>query len=315
MKVAVLIPVYNAERYLRQCLDSVLAQADADIGVFCCDDGSRDGSGEILKEYAARFANMHFISQENAGVVAARNRLIDELPAEYEAFAFLDADDYVAPGMYVRLAKALDRTGADVAECEWDGDERIIDDMSVYLLKRTAPGKWINVINKLYRRTAVGNIRFRAGLCFEEDFFFNFEVHQAIRRKVLVPGRFYYYRSNPDSATSTLNQRKYFDSTTRRIRLSLEEFLNAGKIPQSLEPEFRCELAKDAYRMCLRKNLKKNRDPRSRRELFLAAGEFFRTIERDCGFRPEGLNFVQRLIYISCRSGRYAVPRILSFLP
>lgn len=320
MKIAVLIPVYNAERYLRECLDSALAagrevtRAGHGFEIFCCDDGSQDTSKAILQEYAIRHENVRFVAQANAGVVAARNRLMDELPADVGAFAFLDSDDTVRPEMYARLAEALERTQADVAETEWDGVERVIDDMSLYLLKRTAPGQWINVINKLYRKSAVASVRFRAGLCFEEDLFFNFEVHQAIRRKVLVPGHFYYYRPNLASATSTLNQRKYFDSTTSRIRLSLDEFLNAGRIPKGLEPEFRRELAKDAYRMCLRKNLKKNRDPQLRRELFLAAGEFFRTIERDCGFRPDGLNLVQRFIYASCLTGRYAVSRLLSFL-
>ena len=320
MKVAVLIPVYNAERYLRECLDSALAagrevdRSGHGFEIVCCDDGSQDTSKAILQEYAIRHENVRFIAQANVGVSATRNRLMDDLPGDVDAFAFLDSDDTVQPEMYARLAEAMVRTGADVAETEWDGDERVIDDMSLYLLKRTAPGRWINVINKLYRKSAVGSIRFRAGLCFEEDLFFNFEVHQAIRRKVLAPGHFYYYRPNPDSATSVLNQCKYFDSTTRRIRLSLEEYLAKGRIPVTLEPEFRRELAKDAYRMCLRKNLKKNRNPQLRRELFLAAGEFFRALERDCGFCPDGLNPIQRLLYGCCRDGRYCAARCVAFL-
>lgn len=320
MKIAILIPVYNAERYLRECLDSALAaggevaRAGHGFEIICCDDGSRDTSRAILQEYAIRYANVRFMSQENAGVSATRNRLMDELPADAEAFAFLDSDDTIQPGMYAALAEAMERTGADVAETEWDGDERVVDDMSLYLLKRTAPGRWINVINKLYRRSAIGSIRFRAGLCFEEDLFFNFEVHQAIRRKVLVPGRFYYYRSNPNSATNVLNQRRYFDSTTRRIRLSLDVFLNAGRIPEALEPEFRRELAKDAYRMCLRKNLKKNRDAASRRELFLMAGRFFADLERTGGFVIVGLNPIQRALCCLTRKGWYLPARILTFL-
>ena len=320
MKISVLIPVYNAERYLRECLDSALAagkeaeRAGHGFEIRCCDDGSQDTSKAILQEYAIRHENVRFADQANVGVSATRNRLMDELPADVDAFAFLDSDDTVQPEMYARLAEAMVRTGADVAETEWDGDERVIDDMSLYLLKRTAPGRWINVINKLYRRAAVGSIRFRPGLSFEEDLFFNFEVNRAIKRKVLVPGHFYYYRPNPGSATSTLNQRKYFESTTRRIRLSCEEYLAKGRIPAALEPEFRRELAKDAYRMCLRKNLKKNRDPQLRRELFLAAGDFFRALERDCGFRPDGLNPIQRLLYGCCRSGRYRAARCVACL-
>ena len=320
MKLAILIPVYNAEKYLRECLDSALAagkevaRAGHGFEIVCCDDGSQDTSKAILQEYAIRHENVRFVDQANAGVSATRNRLMDELPSDVDAFAFLDSDDTIQPRMYAALAEAMERTGADVAETEWDGAETVIDDMSVFVLRCTAPGRWINVINKLYRRSAVGSIRFRAGLCFEEDLFFNFEVQQAIRRKVLVPGRFYYYRPNPGSATSVLNQRKYFDSTTRRIRLSLEEYLAKGRIPATLEPEFRREIAKDAYRMCLRKNLKKNQDSALRRELFFAAGDFFRALERDCGFRPDGLNPIQRLLYGCCRSGHYRAARCVACL-
>ena len=314
MKVAVLIPVYNAAPYLRQCLDSVLVQSEADLGVFCCDDGSGDRSKAILEEYAHGHGNVHVVYQENAGVVATRNRLLDELPAEYGAFAFLDSDDYVAPGMYAKLVEAMERTGADIAECEWDEDERVIDDMSVYLLRRTAVGRWINVINKLYRRSSLGAIRFRRGLRFEEDLFFNLEAHAAARRKVLVPGRFYTYRTNPESATNRLDLRAYFSSTTERIRLSLGVFLNAGRVPSGLEADFRRELARDAYRMCIRKNLRKNRDAGLRRELFFAAGEFFRTVERTDGFSPDGLNSIQRVVYACCKRDQYVCARLLASL-
>lgn len=309
MKVAVLVPVYNSKRYLRECLDSLLAQEGVDV--FCCDDGSSDGSDAILSEYAAKTGRVRFVRQANAGVSAARNRLIDELPDGYDAFAFCDADDYVAPGMYAKLSEALERTGADVAECGWCGPERVIDDMSVYWLRRTSPGAWINVINKLYLRSSAGDVRFRPGLSFEEDFFFNREVNARIRRKVLVPGSFYTYRDNPSSATSSLNHRRYYESTIERVRLSCVVFLDAGRVPKDLEAEYRAELAKDAYRMCIRKNLKKNGNAAERRELFALAGKAFAKLEFDHGFRPVGLNPVQRLVYWSCRRGNYALARLL----
>lgn len=315
MKIAVLVPVYNAERYLAECLDSLLAQ---DVDVFCCDDGSADGSRKILEAYARKTPRLRFVTQPNAGVVAARNRLMDELPPEYGAFAFCDADDLVRTGMYARLAEALERTDADVAESGMPGNEvgreTVVDDMSVYWLRRTAPGPWINVVNKLYRRSAVGSVRFRAGLRFEEDFFFNYEINAAIRRKVLLPGIDYMYRTNPDSATRSLNHRRYFESASERIRLSCEVFWKTGRIPARLRPAFLAELSKDAYRMCLRKNLKKNRAATLRRELFSAAGDFFAMLERDFGFVPTGLNPLQRVIWSCCRRGAYRTARILSFL-
>jgi len=310
MKIAVLVPVHNAEKYLRECLDSVLADP-ASPEVFCLDDGSTDGSLRLLREYAAANPRVRVSSQPNAGVSAARNRLMDSLPAEFEAFAFVDADDYVKPGIYAALAEALERTGAAVAECEWDGSETVIDDMSVFVLRETAPGAWINVINKLYRRDAVAGVRFREGLAFEEDFLFNYEINARISRKVLVPGHYYTYRDNPSSATQALDHRRYFDSVTRRIRLCHELFLQPGRIPEGKEAAYRAELAKDAYRMAIRKNLKKNRDSAQRRELFFAAGDFFAALERDFGFTPHGLNPVQKLIYTACLGHNYLFARSL----
>ena len=323
MKIAVLIPVYNAERYLSECLDSVLASGRElaasgahSLDVFCCDDGSSDRSRDILSEYASRFPNIRFVTQENRGVVATRNRLLDELPDAYEAFAFVDSDDLVAPPVYAVLAEAMLRTRADVAECGMPGNsvsvETVVDDMTVYRLRRTATGPWINVVNKLYRREKAGAVRFREGLRFEEDFFFNYEVNAVIGRKVLVPGVYYTYRDNPDSATHALDLRRYFDSTTRRVRLSLEVFFKAGRIPSAIEGDWLAELSKDAYRMCIRKNLKKNRDAVLRRELFEEAGAFLKRMESDYGFRPVGLNVIQRTIWRACRNGGYALARVLA---
>lgn len=315
MKIAVLVPVYNAERYLRECLESILAQG---VDVFCCDDGSTDGSRAILEDYVARGARLNYISQANAGVVAARNRLLDKLPTEYEAFAFCDADDVVRKGMYARLAEALERTGADVAESGMPGNEvsaeTVVSDMSVYVLRRTAPGPWINVVNKLYRREAVETVRFRTGLRFEEDFFFNYEINAVIQKKVLLPGVDYTYRTNPDSATQSLNHAHYFASAAERIRLSLDVFLAADRIPRALEKGFVEELSKDAYRMCLRKNLKKNTDAKLRRELFHQAGEHFAKLERTYGFVPVGLNPIQAAIWQASRNGHYALARFLAYL-
>lgn len=313
MKIAVLVPVYNAEKYLRECLDSILTQEGVDLAVFCCNDGSTDRSEDILTDYSTRYSNVQFVTQPNEGVSAARNRLLNELPEEFDFYAFVDADDYIAPGMYACLSEAAERTGADVIECGGTEPERVIDDCSVFLLRKTSPGPWINVINKLYRRSITGTVRFRQGLAFEEDFFYNYEVNAEIRRKVIVPGNFYTYRKNPESATKSLNLRRYLDSTAERIRLSCEVFANAGRIPAGKMHAFRAELAKDAVRMMIRKNLRKNRNARERRELFFKAGNLLAELERSYGFRAEGLGILPSLLYRLCRSGHYLPAFVLSY--
>ena len=330
-RIAVLIPVYNVEKYLGRCLDSVLAQTHPDVEVFCCDDGSTDRTLDILKAYALRDPRVHYTCQANAGANAARNRLLDALPAGFDAFAFLDGDDFIHPRMLAELDEALTRTGSDVAECDSvhvasDAVEpaevtpaapskwRVIEDMSVYLLRKTAPGTYLYLWNKLYLRSAVGQIRLQPGLTFEDDFYYGYEVNAATHRKVLVPGAFHNYRNNPNGVTSTHDHRKYFEATAESIRLRQEVFLNAGRIPPRLDRAVRSELADDAYRMCISKNLKKNGDPLLRRELFGVAGTFFARLERESGFRPIGLSAAQRLGYWACLHGHYAIARICMLL-
>lgn len=332
MKLAALVPAYNSEAHLGDCLDSILAQGVEGLEVYVCDDGSTDRTAAILKEYAGRCGNVHFLSQANAGVCAALNALLDALPGDIGLFTIVDADDYLYPGALARLKEALLATGADVAEggiahvpndsalpaepnTRPTGAYTVLRDLSVYLLKRTAPSRnWINKNAKLYRRSAVGKLRFRVGLAFEEDYFYGCEVNAAIASKVIVPQVVYAYRDNPKSVTHVLDARRYFESTALRIRLTCEEFLNAGRIPSALEREYRADVSKDAYRMVIRKNLKRTKDAAERRELFRRAGAFLRALEREQGFVATGLNPIQRLIWAACRRDWYAPARILAFL-
>ena len=91
-QVSVVIPIYNTEQYLRQCLDSVVGQTLTDIEVICVDDGSTDGSPPILAEYAAQDSRFQIMTQENAGPGAARNSGLRVSSGEY--LIFLDSDDW-----------------------------------------------------------------------------------------------------------------------------------------------------------------------------------------------------------------------------
>lgn len=110
-KVSVIIPVYNAEKYLRQCLDSIRMQTLREIEIICVDDGSTDLSVEILREYAKRDNRFKIITQENRGAGAARNNGLKN--AVGECLSFLDADDFFEPNMLELSYKQLQRYQAD----------------------------------------------------------------------------------------------------------------------------------------------------------------------------------------------------------
>ena len=331
MKVGVVIPAFNGAKYVADCLGSLQAQTHTCWEAYVMDDGSKDGTYDAVKAFAERDGRVRVWRQENRGLVATMNTLLDRLDGSIDRVAFLDIDDFIHPQMFETLLSAAERTGADVAECSmvrvpedatpggvFSGGlpegirERMIDDMSIYWTRRTSPDGWINKQNKIYLRDAIGDVRFQPTLSYEDDFFFACEINARIRRKVKLDAAFYAYRETPGSATGSVPMRKYVGATLERIRLSLDVFLAAGRVPPEFEAEYRADLARDAYRMCIRKNLRKNRDAAQRRELFLEAGRTLAAFERDRGFAPVGLNAIQRLVYRACLRGRYRLASLLS---
>ena len=325
MKIGVVIPAYNGERYVADCLGSLLAQTHEDWQAYVMDDGSRDGTLASVRVFAEGDSRIRVWHQENSGLVATMNALLDRLDGSVELVSFLDIDDFVHPRLasigYADFAGRVtysaevdvpeDASPSSFARPLGEVRERVIDDMSVYWLRRTSPDGWINKQNKLYRRAAIGALRFQPTLSYEDDYFFACEVNARIRRKVKLDVGLYAYRATPNSATAAIPFRKYVLATLERIRLSCVVFLDAGRVPKPLEAEYRADLAKDAYRMCIRKNLKKNGNASERRELFMLAGEAFARLEREHGFSPTGLNPVQLLVYRACRRGRYLLARML----
>ena len=113
VKVSIVVPVYNAEKTLKRCLDSLRKQTLQDIEIICVNDGSSDKSGEILAEYAAHDARFKIITQENKYIGAARNAGIDAATGEY--VGFLDNDDWVSPDYYEDLYNQAKKYDADMA--------------------------------------------------------------------------------------------------------------------------------------------------------------------------------------------------------
>lgn len=113
VQVSVIIPVYNAEKYLSKCLESVMSQTLQEIEIICVDDGSSDRSLEILKECQEKDGRIKVIAQQNAGAGAARNRGLREASGEY--LSFLDADDFFESDMLAEAFETAEKYQADFA--------------------------------------------------------------------------------------------------------------------------------------------------------------------------------------------------------
>lgn len=189
--ISVVIPVYNTAKYLRACLDSVVAQRQHLCEIILVDDGSTDESAAICDEYAKNWPGLVIAEhQSNQGSSAARNRAIDRAKGRY--LSFIDSDDYIEPDMYARLLALIDETGADMAcGAMWiektDGEKycrvppdvrKCWDTRGALIELNSYRYLYTSFCCALFSREAIGELRFPVGtLC--EDYFL---LHQVVAR-------------------------------------------------------------------------------------------------------------------------------------
>ena len=220
--ISIIIPVYNAESYIRRCIESVLSQTYKEIQVILINDGSTDNTLSILEEYSRSDSRIQLINKDNSGVSKTRNIGIDISDGEY--IGFVDADDYLEPEMYEKLYNAIKKTAADVACCgyyqDFDtykyeisvDDSLLADNKTYYELCGTnnilgqyfrqdirsgiGDGNW----NKLFRKDIISDIRYDNTL-YCEDVDFQIKVFEKCKKVVCIKEMLYHYVDNSFSAT------------------------------------------------------------------------------------------------------------------
>ncbi len=156
--ISVIIPVYNSEKYLRECLDSVLSQTFQDIEIICINDGSADSSLSILEEYSRSHPNIKVINQPNQGAGIARNKGIAE--SEGEWITFLDSDDFLEPDAIEKLFSAAVSSGADTVRASGyyydENDEKKTVDWSLRkgLVRDGDTFSWKDIPQDIYNLSA-----------------------------------------------------------------------------------------------------------------------------------------------------------------
>ena len=203
-KVSVIIPVYNTEKYLRKCLDSVCNQTLSDIEIICINDSSLDSSFEILKEFAQQDDRIKLIDfNENKGAAAARNAGLDAAQGEF--VGFVDSDDFVDADFYEKLYTKAKETGADTAKGNvynynpqtqetylsefYNMNDKIRENKAYFHYGFTSA---------IYSRQllAQNNIKFPEGIVYFEDPYFSVQVFLNLKNIVIVDDAKYYYTEN-----------------------------------------------------------------------------------------------------------------------
>ncbi len=224
-QLSVIIPVYNAQDFLRQCLDSVLGQTLKELEVICVDDGSIDGSMDILREYQGKDSRVKILSQKNLHAGAARNNGLSAASGEY--IHFLDADDWVEQDAYRSWLAAAKKTEADVCICFYEkfdhqtGEKtrcsyKMNEEYLVCSSFKKNPRYFIYhaVVpwNKIYRRVFLQEkgILFDDLICANDRFFY-FRMLVNARRIAIVQEYWVHYRVNNYNSLVGQTRLKHYD--------------------------------------------------------------------------------------------------------
>ncbi|MCC8115432.1 MAG: glycosyltransferase [Bacteroidales bacterium] len=216
---SIIIPVYNAEKYLPQCLDSIVAQSTREWETILIDDGSTDSSGSICDEYAAKDSRFKVVHQPNQGQAAARNTGLGMASGIYTVF--VDADDMLHPQFVELMAKMLKDTDADIAQCTflrkkkcrwpdqavWNVNMFNSYDALCDLLYQSEISS--SVCAKMFRTRLFEKEKFRGGLYYE-DLELIARIIDSTKAKVASTMHcLYFYRDNEESFINTFSTKRF----------------------------------------------------------------------------------------------------------
>ena len=235
--VSIIVPVYNAEQYLRRCVDSILNQEYTDFELFLVNDGSTDSSGDICEEYGDKDHRVIVIQKENTGVSDSRNRALDRARGKY--LQFLDSDDWITPDATRLFVRAAEEYGCDMVISDFyrvvgerlstKGDieeEGVLtrEEFAAHMMENPADFYYGVLWNKLYRRDIVEehNLRMDTDINWCEDFMFNLEYIRYAKVFYALHAPIYYYVKRKGSlASQGINISK-----TVKMKLNVFEYYN-----------------------------------------------------------------------------------------
>ena len=229
--VSVLVPVYNVEKYLGRCLDSIIAQTLINIEIICVNDGSTDDSLNILKEYKLKDKRIKIIDKKNGGLPSARNAAIDVASGEY--VGFIDSDDYIEPTMFETMVKYARKDKSDIVICGANifpqnpkASQWLYDCLSpkythydefnpevLFSRVDTTPFLWRNLVKKSL--IDKNNLRLDEDVVIGEDKAFQAKLFPKAQGITVIPDKLYnYFWCRPDS----LMQQQVYANFDKKIK-------------------------------------------------------------------------------------------------
>lgn len=224
VKISVIVPVYNVEKYLPRCIDSILNQTYKNLEIILVDDGSPDNCPAICDEYAQKDSRIKVIHKANGGVSSARNAGIDVATGEY--IGFVDSDDWIEPDMYEYLLINATKYKAEISKCGYFVSKSktehtpIGEDNGTFFSQEPIEKRKTIISNienasictAIYKRWLFDHYRLNSNLRIAEDRLLNYQFSTISKSIVITNKHLYHYFSNIDSVTHEDSIDKFMDN-------------------------------------------------------------------------------------------------------
>lgn len=243
--VDIIVPAYNVEKYIEECMESILSQTYDDFRIILVDDGSTDQSGLICDKYALLHSKIVVKHKKNGGISSARNVGLSMVEAPY--FMFVDSDDFIHRDTLRYLLYIAETENVDVVKygITMTGKNGVPEEAVQFSSGGEVPYQietqkkdWVytfgHATSKLYKTQIVKNISFPEGLIYE-DYYYSAVVASLVKRIAETPVRLYYYRENPQSITHTLHDSHRDDKF--RIYNKISEYYKENGIYEEYREE------------------------------------------------------------------------------
>lgn len=265
--VSVIVPVYNAESTLRRCLDSILRQNYPAMEILLVNDGSKDGSLSVLKEYEQLDSRVKVYSQLNGGVSSARNLALEHALGTY--VQFVDSDDVLLPGSTAEMVHAMESQGCDMVIAAYNEvlheipqrrgflkTDMVLSQQSLLDKLCAHPNSFYYAVlwNKLYRREVVveNDIRFHLQLPWGEDFVFNMQYMRHVRQAAVLAKPVYdYFRNLNGLALATGLRTVLHPVRAIRVKLTLHRHYRQLYIDTGLYEQYRHVLPQYLFKVTI----------------------------------------------------------------
>ena len=212
IKVSVIVPVYNTEKYLAKCLDSLVNQTLKDIEIIVVNDGTKDNSEKIINEYLKKYSKIRYYKKENGGLSSARNYGIELANGEY--VGFVDSDDYVKDGMFSKMYECAIKNNSDIVVC----DTIMKKETSEYILKSNLKYSKDAVRNyiisypmapiRLVRKSLFKDYNFTEKILYEDLCLMPTLAIMTSKISFLNEGLYYYVQRDSSIMTSAFNEKQ-----------------------------------------------------------------------------------------------------------